>query len=129
MEEWEAEIQSDPKLQKLIQDFMQDVDSHPGYTFKDRKSFFKRHLVLPKGSSKIPKLLEEFDNSATGGHSGFFRTYKRISAILYREDMKKDIQQYAATCKASQVNKYQTLSHCNPYPYLLKYRLTFPWIL
>ena len=55
-------------------------------------------------------LLEEFHNSAIGGHSGFFRTYKRISAIIYWEGMRKDIQQYVATCEVCQINKYQTLS-------------------
>ena len=54
--------------------------------------------------------LEEFHNSAIGGHSGFFRTYKRISAIIYWEGMRKDIQQYVATCEVCQINKYQTLS-------------------
>ena len=110
LEEWETEVQNDPKLLGLIQDLMQDINSHPGYTFKDRKLFFKGRLVLPRGSSKIPMLLEEFHNSAIGGHSGFFRTYKRISAIIYWEGMRKDIQQYVATCEVCQISKYQTLS-------------------
>ena len=55
-------------------------------------------------------LLEEIHNSTIGGHYGFFRTYKRISAIIYWEGMRKDIQQYVATCEVFQINKYQTLS-------------------
>lgn len=47
LEEWETEVQNDPKLLGLIQDLMQDINSHPGYTFKDRKLFFKGRLVLP----------------------------------------------------------------------------------
>ncbi|KAI5444317.1 hypothetical protein KIW84_012811 [Lathyrus oleraceus] len=111
LEEWETEIQNDKKLQEIIQDLLKDSHSYPGYSFRDRKLFFKGRLVLPKGSSKIPKLLKEFHDSATGGHSGFFRTYKRISAILHWEGMRKDIQQYVATCEVCQLNKYQTLSH------------------
>ena len=110
LEEWETEIQNDKKLQEIIQDLLKDSHSHPGYSFRDRKFFFKGRLVLPKGSSKIPKLLKEFHDSATGGHSRFFRTYKRISAIIYWEGMRKDIQQYVATCEVYQLNKYQTLS-------------------
>ena len=66
--------------------------------------------MLPKGSSRIPLLLQEFHNSAVGGHSGFFRTYKRISEVVYWEGMRKDIQQHVATCEVCQMNKYQALS-------------------
>ena len=55
-------------------------------------------------------LLEEFHNSAIGRLSRFFRTYKRISAIIYWEGTRKNIQQYVATCEVCQINKYQTLS-------------------
>lgn len=54
-EECETEIQNDKKLQKIIQDLLKDSHSHLGYSFRDRKLFFKGRLVLPKGSSKIPK--------------------------------------------------------------------------
>ena len=66
--------------------------------------------MLPKGSSRIPLLLQEFHNLAVGGHSGFFRTYKRISEVVYWEGMRKDIQQHVATCEVCQMNKYQALS-------------------
>lgn len=83
LEEWETEIQNDKKLQEIIQDLLKDNHYHPGYSFRDRKLFFKGRLVLPKGSSKILKLLKEFHDSAMGGHSGFFRTYKRTSTTLH----------------------------------------------
>lgn len=110
LEDWEKEIQNDPKLQRIIQNLMLDASAHPGYTFKDRKLFFIDRLVLPKGSSRIPNLLKDYHSSAVGGHSRFFRTYKRIYAIIYWEGMRKDIQQIVATCETCQLNKYQTLS-------------------
>ena len=48
LEEWETEVQNDPKLLGLIQDLMQDINS--SYTLKDRKLFFKGRLMLPQGS-------------------------------------------------------------------------------
>jgi len=66
--------------------------------------------VLSNGSSRIPLLLQEFHNSAMGGHSGFFRTYKQISKVVYWEGMRKDIQQHVATCESWQMNKYPALS-------------------
>lgn len=110
LKDWETEIHRDPKLQGIIHDLIQDINSHPGYKFQNQKLFYKGRLVLPKGSSRIPLLLQEFHNSAVGGHSGFFRTYKRISEVVYWEGMRKDIQQHVATCEVCQMNKYQALS-------------------
>lgn len=45
-----------------------------------------------------------------GGHSEYLRTYKRISGFLYWEVMKKDVQQYVASCEVCQQSKYEALS-------------------
>ena len=66
--------------------------------------------MLAKGSTRIPLILKEFHDSVSGGHSGFFRAYKRISSILFWEGMKKDIQKYVQECEICQRNKYETLS-------------------
>jgi hypothetical protein len=109
-EEWEAEVMHDKKLQAIIHDLIADSASHPNYSFKNRKLFYKGKLVLPRNSSKIPTLLQEYHSSPIGGHSGFFRTYKKLGALVYWESMKKDIQQFVASCEICQQNKYQTLS-------------------
>lgn len=43
-----------------------------------------------------------------GGHSGFFRTYKRLAAVLLWDGMKRDIQRFVAECDACQRVKYDT---------------------
>ncbi|RZB69357.1 Mitogen-activated protein kinase kinase kinase 1 isoform C [Glycine soja] len=72
IKDWETEIHLDPKLQGIIHDLIQDINSHPGYKFQNQKLFYKGRLVLPKGSSRIPLLLQEFHNSAVGGHSALY---------------------------------------------------------
>ena len=67
IKDWETEIHHDPKLQGIIHDLIQDIKSHPGYKFQNQKLFYKGRLGLPKGSSRIPLLLQEFHNSAVGG--------------------------------------------------------------
>jgi len=112
-EEWEAEVMHDNKLQVVIHDLIADGASHLNYSFQDRKLFYKikpGKLVLPRNSSKIPTLLQEYHSSPIGGHSKFFRTYKKLGALVYAEGMKKDIQQFVASCEICQQNKYQTLS-------------------
>ncbi|KAJ1387433.1 Retrotransposable element Tf2 [Sesbania bispinosa] len=110
LEEWIDEIHSDPKLKVITQDLLQDPNAHPGFSIQNGKLLYQGKLVLPKGSPRIPLLLSEFHNSAMGGHSGFFRTYKRISAFVFWEGMRKDIQQYVSACAVCQQNKYQTLT-------------------
>ena len=41
---------------------------------------------------------------------GFFRTYKRIAAILYWEGLKSDVQQFVAYCEVCQSKKRQAMS-------------------
>ena len=106
----EEEVMADDKLKAIIQDLLQNGNSQPGYQFKKGRLYYKTRLVLPSNSPRIPLILQEFHDSVVGGHSGFFRTYKRISNLLYWEGMRKQILQYIQSCEVCQRNKYQTLS-------------------
>ena len=108
--ELEAEVQADARLRGIIQDLLQDAGSHAGFELKRGRLHYKGRLVIAKDSAKIPQILQEFHDSSTGGHSGFFRTYKRISGLLYWEGMKGQIQNYIKECDVCQRNKAQTLS-------------------
>lgn len=46
--------------------------------------------------------------SAMGGHSRFFRMYKRIAWVDFLEGTKRDIQQFIAACDIYLRNKFQT---------------------
>ena len=85
-------------------------DKHMDFELKQGKLWYMGRLVLAKNSAGIPLVLKEFHDSVAGGHSGFFRIDNRISAILYWEGMKKDIQRYVLECEVCQRNKYETLS-------------------
>lgn len=50
------------------------------------------------------------------GHSGFFRTYKRITSVFYWEGVKKAIENYIMQCQQCQQSKVETLAH----PWLLE---------
>lgn len=71
---------------------------------------FKGRLVLPKNSTLIITILNEYHSGLMGDHSGFFKTYKRIKTELYWEGMKKDIQDFVAKCSTCQQNKYLALT-------------------
>ena len=106
----EEEIQQDSKLKKILQALLQGKDILEGFELKGGRLYYKGRVVIPKSSPRIPLILQEFHNPAMGGHSGFFRTYKRIAGLLWWEGMKKTIQQYVQNCDIGQRNKHQTLA-------------------
>lgn len=79
----EAEIQADPQLQQMIQDFKENACAHPHYSWIQNKLFYKGMLVIPKNSVWIPQLLTEFHFPPSRGRSGVFRAYKRLASNLF----------------------------------------------
>lgn len=108
-EAWEKEIAADPKLLKLIQAVVLQPQAYPEYNTQQGRLFHKGSLLLPRNLAKIPTILAEFHASPMGGHSGFFRTYKRI-AVFQWEGMTKDIRNFIAQCTICQQNKYESLA-------------------
>ena len=98
LETWAKEVNKDDRLSKIIRDLLVNSISHPRYFLQGNKLFFKGKLVLPRTSSQILILLVEFHNSLIGGHFGFFRTYKRLIAIVYWEGMKCDVHKFVLEC-------------------------------
>ncbi|CAI8618065.1 unnamed protein product [Vicia faba] len=56
----------------------------------------------------VPTILKEFPSTPQNGHSGFYRTYRRLAANLYWIGMKKDIQNFVQKSIVCQCNKYAT---------------------
>ncbi|KAI0525136.1 hypothetical protein KFK09_004527 [Dendrobium nobile] len=78
-----------------------------GYTVEDQLLLHKGRLVLPRTSSHIPLILQEFHASAIGGHSGGQKTYQRLAREIYWKGMRKDVEEMVARCDTCQRNKYQ----------------------
>lgn len=81
-----------------------------GYSMKNGCFLYYGKLVILKHSPKTMALIKEFHNSLIGGHLGYLRTFKRLSEVVYREGMKKDIQEQVAKYEICQRNKYEALS-------------------
>ena len=65
---------------------------------------------MSRNSTRIPLLLKELHDSPLGGHSGFFRTFKRVANVVFWQGMKKTIRDYVAACEICQRNKASTLA-------------------
>ncbi|WCJ33627.1 Transposon Tf2-6 polyprotein [Euphorbia peplus] len=104
------EVKQDPQLLKIISDLEQNIHQHPGYSLQNGVLFYKKRLVLSKTSSWIPKLISEFHNTKTGGHSGYYRTYRRLAANLYWVGMAAEIQKFVQACDVCQRCKASSLA-------------------
>ncbi|KAD5961527.1 hypothetical protein E3N88_13000 [Mikania micrantha] len=103
-----AESKADPVLQKLGQDCQLFPDKHPGFVMKHDVLFYHNRLVISANSKFLPVLLHEFHTTPTGGHSGYYRTYRRMAANLYWAGMTATVKQYVRECEVCQRCKAAT---------------------
>ncbi|KAL4013706.1 hypothetical protein IC575_025889 [Cucumis melo] len=103
------EIRKDPTLQKIIRLIGEQGMEIPHYTLQQRVLKFKGRLVIPSNSTFLPIVLHTYHDSGFEGHSGFLRTYKRLTGELYWKGM-KDIKKYCDECAICQRNKTSALS-------------------
>ncbi|KDP42549.1 hypothetical protein JCGZ_24323 [Jatropha curcas] len=80
------------------------------YSLVHGQLFFKGRLVLPAASRWVPKLISEFHSTPTGGHSGAYRTYRRIASNFYWKGMMRTVQKQVAECLTCQQQKYEAQS-------------------
>ncbi|MCH81353.1 retrotransposon protein, partial [Trifolium medium] len=100
------EISKDEKLQRIIAELQQDPLSWPGYVYKQGVLWYENRMVISRTSTLIPILLDEFHATAQRGHSGFYKTYRRMAANVYWIGMKNTIQEYVRQCDVCQRQKY-----------------------
>ena len=105
-----AEVLEDPELQPVVQALQQGSDDYPGYSLQKGRLFYQGRVVLPRNSSQIPTRLAEFHDSPSGGHSRYFRTYKKLAGAVHWKSMKRAVKEFVAGCHICQTNKYKTLS-------------------
>jgi len=55
---------------------------------------WKDRVVIPPNNNLAQLILQEYHNSALGGHSGIAKTLARISSQFYWLNMKKQICEY-----------------------------------
>ncbi|MCH79330.1 transposon Tf2-1 polyprotein [Trifolium medium] len=109
-EQVKVENQHDEKIQKIIVDLQQDPEAWPGYEYTHGVLMYEGRLVISSKSLLIPTLLDEFHATPHGGHSGFYKTYRRLAANLYWVGMKSTVQEYVRNCDVCQRQKYMATS-------------------
>jgi hypothetical protein len=104
------EVSQDEKLQEIVRAVQHNPLSKPGYEYKKGVLLYDGRLVISSTSSLIPMLLREFHATPQGGHSGFYKTYRRIAANVYWMGMKGVLQEYVRSCDVCQRQTYTASS-------------------
>ncbi|TYK00329.1 transposon Tf2-1 polyprotein isoform X1 [Cucumis melo var. makuwa] len=104
------EVRKDLALQEIIRLIEKKGMKIPHYTLQQGVLKFKGRLVIPNTSTLLPTVLHTYHDSVFGGHSGFLRTYTRLTGELYLKGIKKDIKKYCDECAICQRNKTSALS-------------------
>ncbi|KAI5408711.1 hypothetical protein KIW84_054516 [Lathyrus oleraceus] len=72
-EAWEGleeEIRKDDKLRSIVQTLISDPASQKGFQLKGGRLYHEGRVVIPRNSPRISWILNEFHDTAVGGHSG-----------------------------------------------------------
>ncbi|TYK13876.1 Ty3/gypsy retrotransposon protein [Cucumis melo var. makuwa] len=104
------ETRHDPALQEIIRLIEEQGMEIPHYTLQQGVLKFKGRLVVSSKSTLLPTILHTYHDSVFGGHSGFLRTYKRLTGEIYWKGMKKDVMRYCEECAICQRNKSSALT-------------------
>lgn len=102
LETIKKEVKKDPKLQKIVAEMSGSTEATEGkFSIQHGMWKYKNRLVISKSSVLIPTILHIYHDSVLEGHLGFLRTYKRLTAELYWEGMKTDVEKYCDECLVS----------------------------
>lgn len=110
LQDFYAEIEQDADIQTLKRQITSSETVKKGLIVVDGRVWYKKSLLIPQTSTFIPLLLKEFHDGLQGGHSGIFKTLKRIKGSFHWHNMRKTVLTYVAQCIICQTHKTSTLS-------------------
>ncbi|KAJ0442677.1 putative nucleotidyltransferase, Ribonuclease H [Helianthus annuus] len=105
-----AGLLSDPYTSNIISQLTADPTSVPEFSLVGQLLFYKQRMVIPDTADIRRKLLHEAHATPVGGHGGFLKTLKRISAQYFWPKLKQDVRLFVQQCLICQQQKYETLA-------------------
>lgn len=99
----------DPEAQLIISSIQQGTPTKKGFTFINNRLYYKDKIFVPQSSEWRSKLLFEFHSSLQAGHSGYLRTFMRLSRNFTWPKMRKDTKTFIAACDQCQRQSYETI--------------------
>lgn len=111
MEDVKASYIQDVDSNKLLQKLARDVSDPPQYTIKDGIIRHGGKIYVGASTNMRLTLLENFHQSAIGGHSGVKATYQRIKRVFCWPHLKQMVTKFVFECPTCQLVKVE---HTHP---------------
>lgn len=113
--EWIEDVKlsyvQDADSSKLLRKIARDVSDPPQYTVKDGIIKHGSKIYVGASTNMRLQLLENFHQSAIGGHSGAKATYQRIKRLFCWPHLKQMVQKFVSECPVCQLVKVE---HVHP---------------
>lgn len=109
MQEMHRDMVNDAEAAQIVQELQQGNCSKKGYSLNNDVLFYKDRHYVPQCSSWREKILTECHAGVSGGHSGFLRTYKRVTTSFMWPGVKKQVKKWVAECVVCQKNHYEAI--------------------
>ncbi|KAM2479466.1 hypothetical protein PS1_003203 [Malus domestica] len=99
----------DPQAVTLVSTLQQAPQGSGPFQLHDDLLYYKSGIFVPASSPWHSQLFQEFHSSPSAGHSGFLRTYKRLTTNFNWPGVKKDVKTFVAACDICQRINYETI--------------------
>ncbi|KAL4290180.1 hypothetical protein GQ457_14G026510 [Hibiscus cannabinus] len=94
-----------------IRDQLQNKNSlYQDYDYQCGLVLHRGRIVVPNEIALRSLLLREYHESVSGGHAGMLRTFHRLSANFFWENMRREVRKYVRECQVCQRMKSDSLS-------------------
>lgn len=100
---------NDPEAQQVITALQQHLPTKKHFSWVHNRLLYKDKVFVPRTSDWRLKLLHEFHSSLQAGHSGYLRTYLRISKNFAWPGMRKEVKSFVVACDQCQRQSYETI--------------------
>lgn len=100
---------SDSEALKVVQLLESGKCSNKKFSLVNQCLYYRNRVFVPNSENWREKVVRELHSGHEGGHSGYLRTYKRVSRSFCWPGMKKVIRKYVAECDVCQRNNYETV--------------------
>lgn len=100
----------DPEAQTIISSLQAGSPTKKGFSLIHGRLYYKDKIYVPSTSEWRSKILHEFHSSLTAGHSGYLRTFVRLSRNFAWPGMRRDIKSFVAACDQCQRQNHETIN-------------------
>ncbi|KAA0037156.1 hypothetical protein IC582_013488 [Cucumis melo] len=106
------EVEKDEQFKEILMK-LQSGEEMQNHALEQEMLQYKGRLIVANKSTLIPAILHTYHNSIFGRHSGFLRSYKRLTRELFWHGIKGDVQKHFEECTVCQRNKTLSLSRAS----------------